>query len=59
MYKFIPEKDASKGSLITFFQLKKTAVENNRLSVEACGEHALTQKLVNDYLNDLKVVILI
>ena len=44
MSNFVPEKVVLRGSLITFFHLKKTAAESHRLLVEAYGEHAPTQK---------------
>lgn len=39
----MPEKEVLRGSLITFFHLKKTAAESYRLLVEAYGEHAPSQ----------------
>jgi len=44
MSNFVPEKVILRGSLITFFHLKKNAAESYRLLVEAYGEHAPTQK---------------
>lgn len=44
MSNFVPEKVVLRGSLITFFHLKKTAAESYRLLVEAYGEHTPTQK---------------
>ena len=40
MSNFVPEKVILRGSLITFFHLKKNAAESHRLLVEAYGEHA-------------------
>lgn len=40
----MPKKDVLRGSLITFFHLKKTAAESYRLLVEAYGQHAPTEK---------------
>lgn len=43
MSNFVPEKVIWRGSLITFFHLKKNAAESYRLLVEAYGEHAPSQ----------------
>lgn len=40
MSNFVPEKVVLRGSLITFFHLKKNAAESYRLLAEAYGEHA-------------------
>lgn len=45
----MPEKSILRGSLITFFHLKKTAAESYRLLVEAYGEHAPTQKTCENW----------
>jgi len=44
MSNFVPEKVVLRGSLVTFFHLKKSAAESYRLLVEAYGEHAPTQR---------------
>ncbi len=44
MSNFVPEKVVLRGSLITFFHLKKTAAETYRLLVATYAEHAPTQK---------------
>lgn len=54
MSNFVPEKDVLRGSLITFFHLKKTAAESYRLLVEAYGEHALTQKTCERWFKRFK-----
>ena len=51
---FVQEKDVLRGSLITFFHLKKTAAESYRLLVEAYGEHALTQKTCERWFKRFK-----
>lgn len=43
MSNFVPEKVVLRGSLVTFFHLKKTAAESYRLLVEAYSVHAPTQ----------------
>ena len=53
MLTFVPEKDVSQGSLITFVHSKKTT-ERYRLLVEACGEHDLTQKACERWFKHFK-----
>lgn len=43
MSDYVPQNAVQRGTLITFFHLKKTAVEAHRSLVEAYGDHALSR----------------
>lgn len=44
MSNYLPEKSVQRGSLLTFFRLKKSATEAHQLLVEAYGNYALGQR---------------
>ena len=44
MSNFVPEKVFSRGVLLHYFNMKKTAAESHRILVELYGEHALAEQ---------------
>ena len=44
MSNFVPEKVFLRGTLLHYFNMKKTAAESHRILVEVYGEHALAER---------------
>ena len=44
MSNFVPEKVFSRGVLLHYFNMKKTAAESHRILVEVYGEHTLAER---------------
>lgn len=54
MSNFVPKKDYLHGILLYYFFMKNTPAETHRIPVEVCGEHALSERTCQDWLQRFK-----
>lgn len=54
MSDYVPEKSVQRGSLLTFFHLKKSATEAHQLLVEAYGSRAMGQRTCYEWYEKFK-----